>query len=84
MGLNFLESNGFIVDLIHGELIARGSRVALSAKGSVETTNTEVDICVQDSFTVAGLSEMEVMGEIPRACEGNWLIEIKNQKSHKY
>ena len=65
LSLNFLESNRCIVDLIHGELIARGSRVALSAKDSAETTNTEVDICVQDSFTVAALSEMEVMGEIP-------------------
>ena len=77
--MNFLEANGCILDLDHGELIARGSRVALSAKNS-EPTTAQVEICVQESFTVAGFSEMEVMGEIPLACKGNWLVENKESK----
>ena len=79
LGLNFLEANGCILDLVRGELITRGSRVALSAKNS-EPTTAQVEICIQESFTVAGFSEMEVMGEIPLACKGNWLVENKESK----
>ena len=45
LGLNFLEANECILDLVHGELIAQGSRVTLSAKNS-ELTTTQVEICV--------------------------------------
>ena len=38
---------------------------------------TEGDVTVPQTFTVAPYSEMEVLGEIPVRCRGDWIVENK-------
>jgi len=75
--INFLEGNGCVLDLSKGELVSHGTRISLCVQSSPNPTITEVDVTVPQTFTVAPYSEMEVLGEIPVSCRGDWIVENK-------
>jgi len=79
-GIDFLENNGCVLDLSQGELLSHGTRISLCAQKSRNSSITEVDITVPQTFTVAAYSEMEVPGEMPVNCRGDWMVENKSLK----
>jgi len=79
VGLNFLEANECVLNLPQGEMCVRGAKISLQAKGLCQQT-AQVQVVLPETFTIAATSEVEVLGMMPMACEGIWMVEMKPLK----
>ena len=66
-----------IFDLGQGELLSWGTRIWLCARNPQYPTIAQVEVTVPETFTVAAFSEVEVLGEMPVSCRGDWMVENK-------
>ena len=75
LGMDFLESNHCILDLAEEKLSTGGKTISLYPRHSNSQASVCTKVTVDETFTVAAVSEMEVMGNIGKECGGTWLVE---------
>lgn len=80
LGLDFLECNQCVLNLAQEELLTHGKSIPLVTQPTKELVARQVEIMTKKTFTIAAVSEMEIIGKIHSACEGTWLMEDKQPK----
>ena len=76
LGMDFLESNHCILDIAEGKLSTGGKTIPLDPCHSNIQASICTEVTVDETFTIAAISEMEVKGNISKECDGtSWLVE---------
>ena len=74
-GMDFLESNHCILDLAAGKLSAGGCSISLDPHHVGKQVSACTEVTAEETFTIASVSEMEIMGNVDINCAGTWLVE---------
>ena len=80
LGMDFLESNHCTLDLSKGMISTGGKNIPLDPHHGSELAVVNTEVSVEETFTIAALSEMEIMGNIDKECRGTWLVEDRLSK----
>ena len=80
LGMDFLESNHCILDLAEGKLSAGGQSIPLDPHCVGKQVSAYTEITAEETFTIAPVSEMEIMGNVNMDCTGTWLVEDRVSK----
>ena len=77
LGMDFLESNNYILDLADGKLHVhwRKDYIPLGPLHVGMQASVQADITVQENFIVGYESEIEIMANISTFGEGTWLVD---------
>jgi len=75
--MDFLESNHCILDLAEEKLSAAGRSIPHHVGKQVSACT---EVTVEETFTIAPVSEMEIMGNVDMDCTGTWLVEDRVSK----
>lgn len=75
LGMDFLESHHCILDLANGKLSTGGKTMSLDPSQSSTLASIQMGVTVEENFTIAAESEMEIMGTVSDKCNGTWLVE---------
>ena len=75
LGIDFLESNHCILDLAAGKLSAGGRSIPLDPNHVGKQVSACTEITAEETFTIAPVSGMEIMGNVDMDCTGTWLVE---------
>ena len=73
--MDFLESNHCIHDLAEGKLSTGGHSIPLDPRCVGMQVSAYTEITAEETFTIAPVSEMEIMGNVNMDCTGTWLVE---------
>ena len=77
--MDFLESQYCILDLAEGRLSTGGRHIPLNTLATNHDV-AQVEVTVEETFSIAAFSEMEVMGNVNHDCEGTWVVEDQLSK----
>ena len=75
LGMDLLESNHCILNLSAGKLSAGGRSIPLDPHHVGKQVSACTEVTAEETFTIAPVSEMEIMGNVDMNCTGTWLVE---------
>jgi len=75
LSMNFLESSHCILDLAEGKLSAGGRSIPLDPPHVGKQVSACTEVTAEETFTIAPVSEMEIMGNVDMDYTGTWLVE---------